>query len=72
MVFNDPGFLICRSVLVLFDWCELVFRQVLEGLLMLKNELEVQIDAHDTLWGETGTFMSVSLVSLTMSLFQVH
>lgn len=22
---------------------------------MLNNELTVQIDAHDTLWGETGT-----------------
>lgn len=40
---------------IAFHSCELVFWQVLEGLLMLNNELTVQIDAHDTLWGETGT-----------------
>lgn len=46
-------------VLRLID-CAMVFWQVLEGLLMLNNELAVQIDAHDTLWGETGTFSSSS------------
>uniref|UniRef100_A0A8C1R136 Tetratricopeptide repeat, ankyrin repeat and coiled-coil containing 1b n=1 Tax=Cyprinus carpio TaxID=7962 RepID=A0A8C1R136_CYPCA len=33
--------------------CSMGHIHVLEGLLTLNNELEVQIDAHDTLWGET-------------------
>ncbi|XP_051760718.1 protein TANC1 isoform X2 [Ctenopharyngodon idella] len=33
--------------------CSMGHIHVLEGLLMLNNELAVQIDAHDTLWGET-------------------
>ncbi|XP_056610537.1 protein TANC1 isoform X2 [Triplophysa dalaica] len=33
--------------------CSMGHTHVLEGLLMLNNELTVQIDAHDTLWGET-------------------
>lgn len=32
--------------------------QVVKGLLALKNEHEVQLDCHDTLWGETGTCFS--------------
>ncbi|XP_077071922.1 protein TANC1 isoform X2 [Siphateles boraxobius] len=34
--------------------CSMGHIHVLEGLLMLNNELAVQIDTHDTLWGETG------------------
>lgn len=30
--------------------------QVVRELLALDNEVVVEIDAHDTLWGETGTF----------------
>uniref|UniRef100_A0A671PKZ6 Protein TANC1-like n=1 Tax=Sinocyclocheilus anshuiensis TaxID=1608454 RepID=A0A671PKZ6_9TELE len=33
--------------------CSMGHIHVLEGLLTLNNELAVQIDAHDTLWGET-------------------
>uniref|UniRef100_A0A671SAI0 Protein TANC1-like n=1 Tax=Sinocyclocheilus anshuiensis TaxID=1608454 RepID=A0A671SAI0_9TELE len=33
--------------------CSMGHIHVLEGLLTLNNELEVQIDVHDTLWGET-------------------
>ncbi|XP_059418544.1 protein TANC1-like isoform X2 [Carassius carassius] len=33
--------------------CSMGHIHVLESLLALNNELEVQIDAHDTLWGET-------------------
>ncbi|XP_016101514.1 protein TANC1 [Sinocyclocheilus grahami] len=33
--------------------CSMGHIHVLEGLLTLTNELAVQIDAHDTLWGET-------------------
>ncbi|XP_051566551.1 protein TANC1-like [Myxocyprinus asiaticus] len=33
--------------------CSMGHIHVLEGLLTLNNELTVQIDAHDTLWGET-------------------
>uniref|UniRef100_A0A671S9S5 Protein TANC1-like n=1 Tax=Sinocyclocheilus anshuiensis TaxID=1608454 RepID=A0A671S9S5_9TELE len=41
---NDPAFSPYRIL-----HCS----SVLEGLLTLNNELEVQIDVHDTLWGET-------------------
>ncbi|XP_051998011.1 protein TANC1 isoform X2 [Xyrauchen texanus] len=33
--------------------CSMGHTHVLEGLLTLNNDLAVQIDAHDTLWGET-------------------
>lgn len=33
-----------------------LFWQVVRGLLELNNEHAVQIDSHDTLWGETGMF----------------
>ncbi|XP_052421505.1 protein TANC1 isoform X1 [Carassius gibelio] len=33
--------------------CSMGHIHVLEALLVLNNELEVQMDAHDTLWGET-------------------
>jgi len=58
-------FVCCVVPVLRLIYCEMVFWQVLEGLLMLNNELAVQIDTHDTLWGETGTFS----LSLTMSLF---
>lgn len=35
--------------------------QVVRGLLALNNEQAVQIDSHDTLWGETGMFLSIIL-----------
>lgn len=35
-----------------------VFLQVVKSMLDLKDEqLAVQMDAHDSLWGETGTFL---------------
>lgn len=37
------------------------FWQVVRGLLALNNEHAVQIDSHDTLWGETGMFPSIFL-----------
>lgn len=37
------------------------FWQVVRGLLALNNEHAVQIDSHDTLWGETGMFSSIIL-----------
>uniref|UniRef100_A0A673HL31 Protein TANC1-like n=1 Tax=Sinocyclocheilus rhinocerous TaxID=307959 RepID=A0A673HL31_9TELE len=51
--------------------CSMGHIHVLEGLLTLSNELAVQIDAHDTLWGETGTFSSSSCFYLS-SLSQCH
>lgn len=33
-----------------------LFGQVVRDLLALNNEHTVQIDSHDTLWGETGRF----------------
>lgn len=41
----------CKMILVFFV-------QVVKSLLDFKDEqLSVQMDAHDTLWGETGTFL---------------
>lgn len=38
-----------------------VFLQVVKSLLDLKDEqLAVQMDAHDSLWGETGAFLHQS------------
>lgn len=37
------------------------FWQVVRALLALSNEHAVQIDSHDTLWGETGMFSSTFL-----------
>lgn len=39
----------------------------MRGLLALNNEHAVQIDGHDTLWGETGTFSSLSFFPLCRS-----
>lgn len=45
----------------------LFFWQVVRGLLALNNEHAVQIDSHDTLWGETGMFF-IHLLALRGSL----
>lgn len=37
-----------------------LFGQVVRDLLTLNNEHTVQIDSHDTLWGETGRFSNQS------------
>lgn len=37
-----------------------LFGQVVRDLLALNNEHTVQIDSHDTLWGETGRFSNQS------------
>lgn len=37
-----------------------LFWQVVRDLLALNNEHTVQIDSHDTLWGETGRFSNQS------------
>lgn len=34
---------------------------------MLKNEHAVQIDSHDTLWGETGMLSSIFLHDMALS-----
>lgn len=41
------------------EGCKIVFfLQVVKSLLDLKDEqLAVQMDAHDSLWGETGAFL---------------
>lgn len=43
------------------------------SLLDLKDEqLAVQMDAHDSLWGETGTFSPISQINLAFSRLSVH
>lgn len=47
--------------------------QVVKSLLDLKDEqLAVQMDTHDTLWGETGTFLLSVKINLAFSPLSVR
>lgn len=53
----------------LFNQAMLVVWQVVRELLALDNEVVVQIDAHDTLWGETGMFCFNPSLHVIVSFF---